>query len=220
MRFGTVPQSPIPFLKPGYVKTKRQDKLRRKAFPCFFIGSLANRPHDTYEVLLNSGSIVHSRNVTWARLPPSVPVSAENVHSVSVSRKGGKLDPSRHREVEFDEGGDCEEPSGSTGVRPRATTRLVTPTPAAVPRGRAAPPGGRGTAAATSLRGAAMREIPGTPGIAARVLRGVLLCLYYKSLERVIDINHKYWNHAKLKGDKSVITPFDIRNGVILTLEG
>ena len=42
----------------------------------------------------------------------------------------------------------------------------------------------------------------------------------YESLERVIGINHKYWNHGKIKGDKSVITPFDIRNGVILTLEG
>ena len=42
----------------------------------------------------------------------------------------------------------------------------------------------------------------------------------YESLERVIGINHKYWNHGKIKGDKGVITPFDIRNGVILTLEG
>ena len=44
MRFGTVPQSPIPFLKPGYVKIKRQNKLRRKALPYFFIGPSANRP--------------------------------------------------------------------------------------------------------------------------------------------------------------------------------
>ena len=42
----------------------------------------------------------------------------------------------------------------------------------------------------------------------------------YESLKRVIGINHKYWNHGNIKGDKSVITPFDIRNGVILTLEG
>ena len=46
MRFGTVPPSPIPFLKPEYVKTKRQDKLRPEAFPCFFMGPLANRPRD------------------------------------------------------------------------------------------------------------------------------------------------------------------------------
>ena len=44
MRFGAVPQSPIPFHKPGCVKTKRQDQLRSKAFPCFFIGPSANHP--------------------------------------------------------------------------------------------------------------------------------------------------------------------------------
>ena len=82
---------------------------------------------------------------------------------MSVSGKGGKLDRSRHGEVEVDEDGDCDKSSESTGVRPRVTARLVTPTSAAVPCGRAAPAGGRGTAAATSLRGAVMREIPGTP---------------------------------------------------------
>ena len=51
-----------------------------------------------------------------------------------------------------------------------------------------------------------------------RFRRGVNEC--YESLERVLGINHKYWNHGKIKGDKSVFTPFDIRNGVILTLEG
>ena len=56
MRFGTVRQSLIPFLKPGYVKNKRQDKLRPKAFPRFFIGRSANCPRDTYEVLLISES--------------------------------------------------------------------------------------------------------------------------------------------------------------------
>ena len=163
LRFIMVPQSPIPFLKPGYVKTKRQDKLRPKALSCFFIGPSANRPHDTYEVLLNSGSVVNSRNVTWARLPPSIPVSAENVHSVSVSRKGEELDPSRHGEVEVDEDVDRDESSEYTVARPRVTARLVAPTPAAIPCGRVAPVGGRGTAVATSLRGAAMREILGTP---------------------------------------------------------
>ena len=163
MRFGTVPQSPIPFLKPGYVKIKRQDKLRSKALPCFFIGPSANRPRDIYEVLLNFGSVVHSRNVTWARLPPLVPVSAENVHSVSVSRMGGKLDPSRHGKVKVYEDVNRDESSEYTGVRPRVTARLVAPTPAVIPCWRAAPVGGRGTATATSLRGAAMRKIPGTP---------------------------------------------------------
>ena len=115
------------------------------------------------KIRLSSGSIVHSRNVTWARLPPSVPVFAENVRSVSVSRKERKLDRSRHEEVEVDEDVDRDESSESTGVQSRVTACLVPPTPAAVPCERAAPAGGRGTAAATSLRGAAMRDITGTP---------------------------------------------------------
>ena len=77
--------------------------------------------------------------------------------------KGRKLDPSRHGEVEVDEDVDRDESSKYNGVRPTVTARLVTPTPAAVPCGRAALAGVRGTTADTSLRGAAMREIPGTP---------------------------------------------------------
>ena len=114
-------------------------------------------------MFLNSGSIVHSRNVTWAQLPLPVPVSAENVRYVSVSRKRGKLDPSRHGEVEVDEDVDRDESSEFTGVRPRVTARLVASTPAAIPCGRAAPAGGRGTTASISLRGATRREILGTP---------------------------------------------------------
>ena len=59
---------------------------------------------------------------------------------------------------------DRDESSKYTGVRPRVSARLVTPTPTpvAVPFGRAAPARGQGTAPATSLRGAAVRKIPGT----------------------------------------------------------
>ena len=56
----------------------------------------------------------------------------------------------------------CDESSESTGVRSRSTARLVSPTPAAVPCGRAAPVGGRGTTAATLLKGFATKEIPGS----------------------------------------------------------
>ena len=101
--------------------------------------------------------------MTWARLPPLVPVSAEIVHFASVSRKGGKLDPSRHGEVEANEDVDRDESSKYAGDQPRVTARLVTPTLAAIPCGRAALAGSRSTTAATSLRGAAMIEIPGTP---------------------------------------------------------
>ena len=119
--------------------------LRR--FLVFSLDLLQTAPVIPMMYFSNSESVVHSRNVIWARLPLSVPVS---VDSVSVSRKGRKLGPSRHGEGKVDEDGDCEESTESTDVRPRVTARLVTPTPAAVPCGRAALAGGRSTAAATS----------------------------------------------------------------------
>ena len=85
------------------------------------------------------------------------------MRSVSVSKKGRKLNPSRHGVVEVDEDVDRDDSSKSISVLPRVAARLVAPIPATIPCGRAASVGGRGTAAATSLRGAAMREIPGTP---------------------------------------------------------
>ena len=63
----------------------------------------------------------------------------------------------------MDEDVDRDKPSEFTGVRPRATARLDAPTPAAIACERAAPAGGPGTDAATSMRGATMREIPGKP---------------------------------------------------------
>ena len=71
------------------------------------------------------------------------------MHSAYVSRKGGKLDPSRHGEGEVDEDVDRDESSEYTGIRPRVTARRDTPTPAAVPCERVALAGRRGTAAAT-----------------------------------------------------------------------
>ena len=127
------------------------------------LGKPIRRTTSADKLLFNSGSVVHSRNNTRARLPPAVPVSAQNVRSESVSKKGTKLDPSRHGEVELDEDVDRDTSSESNGVQSRVTARLVPPTSTAVPCERAAPAGGRSTAAATSLRGAAMREILGTP---------------------------------------------------------
>ena len=88
MRYVTAPQSPIPFLKPGHVKTKRQDKLKHNAFLCFFIGPSANCPRDSYELILYSENVVNSRNVTWARLPSPFAASTENVHLDSVRGEG------------------------------------------------------------------------------------------------------------------------------------
>ena len=154
------------------MKTTPQDKLRPKALPCFFIGPSANLSRDTFEVLIKSVSIIHSRSVTKAWLPPSVPVSAENVRSVSVSGNEGKLHPSRDGVVEEDVDVDLDESSESAGVRSSVNASLVAPTPADVPCGRATPVGGRGTTAGTSFRVATIEEVQdssvqssaGTPG--------------------------------------------------------
>ena len=115
------------------------------------------------EVLLNPGSVVRYRNVTWARLPSSFPVFVENVRFISVLKKGAKLDPGCHGVVEEDKYVNCDESSESTGVRSSVTARLVAPTPSAGPCGRAAPAGGRGTTVVTLWRSAAMKAIPGSP---------------------------------------------------------
>ena len=62
--------------------------------------------------------------------------------SVSVLRKGGNLDPSRHEVMEENVGVGFDESSEPTGVRSSATVSLVAPNPAAVPCGRAALAGG------------------------------------------------------------------------------
>ena len=106
---------------------------------------------------------------------------------------GGELDRSRHGEVEVDENMGRDESSEYTGVRSRVTARLVTPTPAAVPCGRTALAGGRGTAADTSLRGATMREIPGIPVHSSAGTPG----FFYVYAPCNIDRGQRVWGHCQ-----------------------
>jgi len=73
----------------------------------FEIGHSANRLRDSYELRLYSGNVVNSRTVTWARVPPFVPGSTENVHSNSTVRGSRKLD--RVRDGVVDEAVDEDE---------------------------------------------------------------------------------------------------------------
>ena len=59
-----MPPSPFPFLKPGFVKRKRGNKLEPEAIPCFYIGPSPNRPRDFMTVMLRPGAISDSRLVT------------------------------------------------------------------------------------------------------------------------------------------------------------
>ena len=77
MWHGRTPPSPFPFLKPGFVKRKRTNKLEPQAVPCFSVGPSPNRPRDSMRVIFSSGTMRDSRDVTWARIPPLASVLCE-----------------------------------------------------------------------------------------------------------------------------------------------
>ena len=89
MWYGKVPPSPLPFLKPGFVKRKRGNKVEPKAVPCFYIGASPNRPRDSMRVMLRSGAMIDSRRVTWACIPSLSPVLAYPVGSMIGRERGG-----------------------------------------------------------------------------------------------------------------------------------
>ena len=101
MWYGKVPPCSFPFLKPGFVKRKRGNKLEPKAVPCFYIGPSPNRSRDSMRVMLRSGAMIDSRHVTWACIPSLIPVPDYPVGSVIGRGRGGsKAAELRSEEVE------------------------------------------------------------------------------------------------------------------------
>ena len=94
MWYGRTPPSPFPFLKPGFVKRKRTNKLEPPAVPCFYVGPSPNRPRDSMRVIFSSGTMIDSRDVTWARIPRLASVLCE---------QGGQ-EPTELQEMESVEG--------------------------------------------------------------------------------------------------------------------
>ena len=94
MWYGRTPQIPFPFLKPGFVKRKRTNKLEPQAVPCFYVGPSPNRPRDSMRVIFSSGTMIDSRDVTWASIPPLASVLCE---------QGGKM-PTELQDMESVEG--------------------------------------------------------------------------------------------------------------------
>ena len=69
MWFGSPPSSRlIPFLKPGFRKKKRGNKLHPKAEKCWYIGHAPNFPSDAMRVNTETGKIIVTRHVTWAHV--------------------------------------------------------------------------------------------------------------------------------------------------------
>ena len=55
MFYGKNPEtSPIPFLKPGYYKSKRTNKMEPKAGECFYLGAAGNHPRESKRVLVDT----------------------------------------------------------------------------------------------------------------------------------------------------------------------
>ena len=101
MWYGKVPPSPFPFLKLGFAKRKRGNKLEPKAVPCFYIGPSPNRPRDSMRVILRSGAMIDSRHVTWTCIPSLTPVPDFTVGSmIGRGRGGSKTAELRSEEVE------------------------------------------------------------------------------------------------------------------------
>ena len=76
------------------MKRKRTNKLEPQAVPCFYVEPSPNRPRDSMRVIVSSGTIVDSRDVTWASIPPLASVLCE---------QGGQ-EPTELQEIESVEG--------------------------------------------------------------------------------------------------------------------
>ena len=98
----------MPFLKPGLRKVKREKKLKPKAVKCCYLGRAPNFPRDALCVLLKSGIIIVTRNVTWAhapkpRFPPMptpVPDGVKSFQGGGVKENSDEQAPSAEDNVE------------------------------------------------------------------------------------------------------------------------
>ena len=117
MFYGVTPQSsPIPFLKPGFCKFKRTNKMDPKARECFYLGPARNYPSKSKRVLVRTGKVIITRNVTWVHVPLSRHPTVRSTPLV----EGEGCDHGRDREASSFVGktelGDAESESSGEGV--------------------------------------------------------------------------------------------------------
>ena len=146
MWYGRTPPSRFLFLKPGFVKRKRTNKLEPQAVPCFYVRPSPNHPRDSMRGIFSSGTMIDSRDVTWASIPPLASVLCEQggqEHTKLQEREcvEGETNPS---DGEFDElqsdrqksAGDEEYDNDEESIFPLVVDPA--PTRKAAPVGRAA----------------------------------------------------------------------------------
>ena len=117
MFYGVTPQSsPIPFLKPGFCKFKRTNKMDPKARECFYLGPARNPPSERKRVLVRTGKVIITRNVTCDHIPHSRPPT---VRSTPLGEREG-CDHGKSREASLFGGetelGNAESESSGEGV--------------------------------------------------------------------------------------------------------
>ena len=61
--------NPIPFLEPGYYKSKRTKKTEPNARERFYLGPARNHPRESKRVLVDAGKVTITRNATWSHVP-------------------------------------------------------------------------------------------------------------------------------------------------------
>ena len=71
MWYGRTPPSPFPFLKPGFEKRKRTNKLEPQAVPCFYVGPSPSRPRGSMRVMFSSGTMIRLTGCYVGECSPS-----------------------------------------------------------------------------------------------------------------------------------------------------
>ena len=124
MFYGEVLQkSPMPFLKPGYFKYKRMNKMDPKARECFHLGPARNHPRESKRVFVHTGKVMITRNVTWAHVRSVCSLITRSKPSVvgEGNESGQDREPSvANREIASKDGDSVSEGTRSVIETPKA----------------------------------------------------------------------------------------------------
>ena len=146
MWHGRIPPSPFLFLKSGLVKRKRANKFEPQAVPCFDVGQSSNRPSDSMREIFSSGTMIDSRDVTWASIPSLAslmceqggqePTELQKMESVERDPNACKVVSDELQSDRQKSAGDGEDDDDEESIVPLVVDPA--PTRAAAPDGRAA----------------------------------------------------------------------------------
>ena len=82
----------LPFLRPGYCRVRRNNQAEPKAEQCFYLSGGTRRPADSLKVIMSSGAITYTRDLTWEHPRAPFPfVPAESSRHMSAPEEGGAV---------------------------------------------------------------------------------------------------------------------------------